>query len=294
MKFLILPDVHEKVSWKASIEKYFDTVDQVYFVGDYFDSHGDSDVVGEEAVNNFNEIVALKRQHPNKVHMGFGNHDAHYLFYLGACSNYQDQYARIFREAIINAADCFEMVCKLPNVSWNGKPVYVSHAGVSKIWYERMCNSVFGSLQLADKDLTEEAKINLVFSFFMQLQKRRLAEEITAEEEALTATAAALFDFPDDCFNRYGDSVVCPPTWIRPNALFNSALFENQIVGHTSIAENGPAFLRVAIEGANYISVAFIDNPAHDNVLILDSEVAPNWQDLVAEKNKYPENEEEK
>ena len=52
MSAIIIPDIHQKTTWKM-VKKSADMFDKIFFVGDYYDHHGDAEVHDEEAVKNF-------------------------------------------------------------------------------------------------------------------------------------------------------------------------------------------------------------------------------------------------
>ena len=127
-KKLIIPDVHQKLIWKYALD-HIDEFDSIIFVGDYFDHHGDADVYNDDAITNFNEIIEFKKQYPEKVHLCVGNHDIHYLIGFSKYSNYQYLLKEKIYNTFIDNIDYLEMIIKVDNY-------YISHAGVTKTWYE--------------------------------------------------------------------------------------------------------------------------------------------------------------
>lgn len=99
MSAIIIPDVHQKVHWKK-IKDLVGQFDKIFFVGDYYDHHGDAEVQDEEAVKNFLEIIEFKKQYPDKVFLCIGNHDLQYLEGFGAVSNFQSHNYGIFKKAL--------------------------------------------------------------------------------------------------------------------------------------------------------------------------------------------------
>src|SRR5690554_631315 len=75
IKILAVGDLHGKSCWQA-ID--FDQYDKVIFMGDYVDSTSHSD---EEILDNFSEVIEVKKRHPEKVVLLLGNHDIQYLYY---------------------------------------------------------------------------------------------------------------------------------------------------------------------------------------------------------------------
>jgi len=73
---LIIPDIHGRTFWKVAIDS--GEYGKVIFLGDYVDPYEREGISVSMALNNFNEIIALKEQYPDKVILLLGNHDLHY------------------------------------------------------------------------------------------------------------------------------------------------------------------------------------------------------------------------
>ena len=141
MKILIIPDVHARRFWKRPFERYFNKVDKVVFLGDYCDPYMDEGIEYEwqDTLSNFNEIIELKRQNPDRVVLLLGNHDMHYR------NNQFEKYAKSTRFDAIHFSKLNELfngdnyklfqICYAVN---NGdKKVIFTHAGITKFWVER-------------------------------------------------------------------------------------------------------------------------------------------------------------
>ena len=76
MKLIALGDIHGRNIWKQILAKE-DNFDKIVFIGDYFDSKDGISVLQE--IENFKEILELKKKFKDKVVLLFGNHDFHYL-----------------------------------------------------------------------------------------------------------------------------------------------------------------------------------------------------------------------
>lgn len=304
MKILVLPDVHEKLTWKKIIEEHFDEADKVYFLGDYFDNHGDNEVSGEDAVKNFEEIVQLKKDNPDKVFLCFGNHDQHYLFGFDTYSNYQENFAETYRNALLKAKDQFNMCYRIPGI-WGDEDIYISHAGISKKWYEHKAR-----FSVTNENLTGDVidDTNTWFHNLMDLEAelQKLREEnldnpdtynldtdigktvCDLEERVWHLTSKFEFDYSGD---RYGDSLYSPPTWIRPNALLSSSTNRLQIVGHTGLAEVKPRCISVSFYDKDTDArinnrVVFVDSVNHDIYLFWDTEETLEWEEINADESK--------
>lgn len=119
--YLIIPDIHEKYKKMMRIlEKYESKVEKIIFLGDYFDSFG-------ETFSEFENMVTFiddKISKPNYIFL-YGNHDLHYLYnhrWL-QCSGFEyekKKYLEEYRK---------DFICKF-------KPIHVednfifSHAGL--------------------------------------------------------------------------------------------------------------------------------------------------------------------
>lgn len=286
MKYLILPDVHKTTFWKNHIAKYFDTVDHIYFLGDYFDSHSENCLTDEEAIQNFLAIVEFKKTYPEKVHLCIGNHDVQYLYGTTACSGYNRGSAEAIRKALVDNLEHTSLAYLVPGLIWNNQPVVVSHAGISKVWYDKAVKALVKDTETNDAELLVQ-KVNELYRMLVLLQKDVEKDNKNTEKLCTAEITMATLDFPYNCFDPYGDDPICPPTWIRPNSLFASALFSNQIVGHTSLAEDKACFYRVCI-GEDITNIVFVDSVEHDLALLLDSDATYEWQTLMA-KEKQPE-----
>lgn len=123
MKIIAIGDIHGRDAWKR-ID--VDAFDKVVFIGDYVDSRHISE---EDIINNFKEIIELKKTLPEKVVLLLGNHDVHYLFYPdfpqnGFMKNSQEALTELF----VANKDLFQVAYEVKNYLF-------THAGVSKTWY---------------------------------------------------------------------------------------------------------------------------------------------------------------
>lgn len=289
MKALIIPDVHQKVNWKFALQNV-NNFDKIFFLGDYFDYHDNADVYGFEAITNFEEIIAFKKKYPDKVELCFGNHDAHYLGGFRCYSNWQMDYGDDFCEALLKAADYL-------NICYRFGDYIISHAGITKTWYETWTKSIPNWPNIKKCWLTNELPkvgedpIENINSWFKYLLKCNVSlmddmkyKTLSVEEKSnlamMTNHLGAIFEFPLGCRDSYGDSEICPPTWVRPYSLLRDALFDYQIVGHSAVeaffSEDGLVF--PALYENNH--VIFIDNVDHNNLYIIDDDIKIEWKEL--------------
>jgi hypothetical protein len=198
-KYNIVGDIHARTCWKNLVRE--DCVN--IFVGDYFDPY--EYVPQIERMANFYAIIDYKRQHPKTVLL-YGNHDLHYLISGEYYSRYEPLYANDYRDEFIENQSLFYGIA-YPI----GEIALVTHAGVTKEWYEKY----FGSYQ-SESLLKVAQKINELWD----QDKNAFTFDVNATEI-------------DD---HYGTSPTHSPVWIRPETLVEHDLFNGtvkQIIGHT-------------------------------------------------------------
>lgn len=132
-KVLVLPDIHGRLFWKEPCKDLND-YDKVVFLGDYFDPYRyGEDITEESAIENFKEILELKKSNPEKVVLLLGNHDMPYysLDYLKLHHSHS-RYSRRHHgemEALFDAHhDLFVYAFAMDNILF-------THAGVIREWY---------------------------------------------------------------------------------------------------------------------------------------------------------------
>ena len=196
----IIGDNHARTCWKNLVRE--DSIN--IFVGDYFDPY--EYILPEECLSNFQDILDYKRAHPETVLL-YGNHDLHYLISNEHYTRYEPHYANTYWQAFRASQSLFHGIA-YPI----GEKALVTHAGVTKEWYEKYIG-VYNSESLADV----ADKINQLWE---------------QDKPAFT------FDANDtewgDC---YGTSPTHSPVWIRPDTLLKHDLFAGkdilQIFGHS-------------------------------------------------------------
>lgn len=195
MKTIIVGDIHGRSIWKKISEN---TYDKFVFIGDYFDTHGNSYSANRQ-IQNFKDILAFKRANMDKVILLTGNHCCHYIKGFGETySGYQSSYAIDIGEVIHEALreDLLQM-CYIHD------RFLCVHAGVTKTWCKD--NEI-------DMNNIEQS-INDVFKF--QPNKFRFTVGRN--------------------FNNYGDDICQTPIWVRPKSLAIDMIDGyTQIVGHTT------------------------------------------------------------
>ena len=197
MKLIALGDIHGRNIWKQILAKE-DNFDKIVFIGDYFDSKDGISVLQE--IENFKEILELKKKFKDKVVLLFGNHDFHYLNsinenYSGYNHTFQVNISEVLHEAIDEGLIqmCFVM----------GNLIF-SHAGITKTWCKN--NDV------VLKDIQDS--INKLFIYNPKV-----------------------FAFVEhDNADRAGDDIFQSPIWVRPKSLLMDRIDNfTQVVGHTQV-----------------------------------------------------------
>jgi hypothetical protein len=131
---LIIPDVHGRTFWRSAIQS--GPYAKIIFLGDYVDPYDREGITFAQALDVFNEIIALKKAQPEQITLLLGNHDLHYyseLFYeYGGGSRYNWMYAHQL-EQIFNAnRDLFVLSYE---TTLDGRRHLFTHAGVTAPWY---------------------------------------------------------------------------------------------------------------------------------------------------------------
>jgi predicted MPP superfamily phosphohydrolase len=127
-KILIVGDVHGRTFWKKAKE-LINEVDKVVFLGDYLDPYPHEYILRKDALSNFHDILAFKKEYPDKVILLIGNHDYHYWpkykEYYG-CRRDEERFDQI-SELFMSNLDNFQLSYKIENYLF-------THAGVLDYW----------------------------------------------------------------------------------------------------------------------------------------------------------------
>ena len=131
-RLIIIPDVHGRSFWRDAVKKHPDG--NFIFLGDYLDPYPSEEITDEEAVQGLKDIIQLKKDHPGKVILLWGNHDLHYLYpdeLLG--SRYDAQNAERNAHLFWDNQSLFQMAHETVA---GGRRFLFSHAGVGRHWLE--------------------------------------------------------------------------------------------------------------------------------------------------------------
>lgn len=198
----IIGDIHGRTCWKELVKD--DCIN--IFVGDYFDPY--EYIPYEAMIHNFVDIIEYKTRHPQTVLL-YGNHDLPYIAPCDRNNRYDAFHAEQNRQIFRETANLFAGVAYAI-----GDKALVTHAGVSKEWYEKE----FG--------LYEGAKPSEVAEDINDLWKHN------KNEFSFLPNATSVGDMT-------GESAIHSPLGIRLWTLAEHNLFAGtpylQIFGHTKV-----------------------------------------------------------
>lgn len=137
IKYLIIPDVHGRAFWREPVmETLQDTDAHIIFLGDYHDPYpqefSDGDDYLQRSVDQFKEIIELKKQNPGRMTLLIGNHDCGYAIGDDICSSRMDRWHRGELERLFQEnRELFQIA---EEVDIAGRHIIFSHAGILKGW----------------------------------------------------------------------------------------------------------------------------------------------------------------
>lgn len=146
-KILIIPDVHGRAFWKHAVE-YVDRYEKIVFLGDYLDPYPHEDISFNDAVSNFEEILAFKKENPGKVILLLGNHDMHYVEedFMDCSRMNRGRRSEMHYKYYGENRDLFQLAFVLETHN-----ILFSHAGVYQEWLDKYQLSV---QNLIDQDFS--------------------------------------------------------------------------------------------------------------------------------------------
>ena len=126
-RIIAIGDVHGYDTWKRIVDKHYDNVDRIIFVGDYVDSF---QITGEKQLVNLLDIIELKKLLKDKLVLLIGNHDYHYMDNgtYARYSGFQAGMLPTFKEVFTIHKDMFQIAYK------DEMDTIYSHAGISETW----------------------------------------------------------------------------------------------------------------------------------------------------------------
>lgn len=202
IKINVIGDTHGLPFWKELVDDNALNV----FVGDYLDAK--TSEYRDTQIINLLEILQYKQDNPKNVILLLANHDLPYMF-LGRYN-----FESVDAEAI-NKHTIFQTYKHLfDGVAYAVGNYLITHAGVTKQWYDRFIGEYNGE---SATELAE--KINELF-----------------REDPSAFSFGVCHYWVHDI---YGNDEHQSPVWVRPNALCeNNLLAETeivQVVGHTPV-----------------------------------------------------------
>jgi hypothetical protein len=141
IKWLIIPDVHGREFWKEPVTRTLQETDaKICFLGDYHDPYPYEFTSGEdylqESVDNFKQILELKKKYLDRVTLLIGNHDCGYAIGDDICSSRMDRWHRRELEKLFQENKELFQIAEDCDIA--GRHFVFSHAGILKGWADRV------------------------------------------------------------------------------------------------------------------------------------------------------------
>lgn len=226
IKYLLIPDVHGRTFWMDPVNDVLENTDaHIVFLGDYLDPYPfewDYGVPYQKiSIERFEEIIKLKKDHPDRITLLLGNHDAGYAIGTDICSCRMDHrnYAKI--ESLFK--DNKELFQIAETVEVAGKKYNISHAGILKGW----AKSVWGDEAEADD-----------FNVVDRLNNAWLTDDWTILDR--------LGDY--DSYRGYAGFLYGSPIWSDIRSWYKVEMKDTyyyNIVGHTMMNQGPLAFTSI-------------------------------------------------
>ena len=217
MKLLIVPDIHEDLSFLKSILAHedLDSFDHVVLLGDYFDPQGVECPDAENLRQVAHTLFELKQTLGGRLHMLCGNHDLPYYALRPGCSGHAGR----------------------PNLEigqWIDNTTYERAESINAIWDEAFWLDLKGAV-LLDGWLFSHAGIHA------DCWPKEASDPVAAYDQFTQRWQRAMsyifVETMDPIFSagvvRGGDAPYGGPLWLDWDYEFEDALELPQIVGHT-------------------------------------------------------------
>lgn len=147
----------EVPTWEEALDVVFSDMDEIVFVGDYFDSFTVSNV---EMKANFLDILLFKKQYPEKVFVLWGNHDVHYFDSSYRCAGFRGEMYYDFHEIVAENSHLIDFAHQVGNVLW-------THAGVTESFL-LLCKNKYKGIERYPGE-TEELDITKLAEFLEEM-----------------------------------------------------------------------------------------------------------------------------
>lgn len=151
-KLLIIPDVHCREFWKKPVEEVLrDSKAKIVFLGDYLDGYPDEwedDEYRNRGLENFKDIIELKRNNPNRIELLVGNHDCEY--FSGYCREVRMDYENVYeiRKLFRDNMDLFDIAYE---THVGEKNFILSHASILEENWVNVHGELFATFPTARK-----------------------------------------------------------------------------------------------------------------------------------------------
>jgi hypothetical protein len=160
-RILIIPDIHGRDFYTDALKKAVELGIDIVCLGDYLDPYPYDELHKDGVSKPLKELLAIKKEHPHKVHLLIGNHDSSYMFHPSMCmARYDKLNGQIYTKLFKNNALSFDLFFDT-NIS--GKRYLFSHAGITKMWMTEIARRL--NLDVDDLDAFLE-KLNYKFKEF--------------------------------------------------------------------------------------------------------------------------------
>ncbi len=175
-QMLIIPDVHGRSFWKEAVIEHPDL--PIVFLGDYLDPYAHENITPEEALANFEEIIAFKQANMDRVTLLVGNHEIHYFDTAYAFSRKDTLHAEYIHRLFVEKLPLFSIATE---ASMNGKTFLFTHAGIVESWWKKYFHDTATDAASICKALNDSMENLETFSAFiddvlMDVSKKRGGE----------------------------------------------------------------------------------------------------------------------
>lgn len=137
---IIIPDIHGRDFWMKPVAENLGK-EHILFLGDYLDPYDYEGVPPWEVFPRFEEILALKREHPEDVTLLLGNHDLHYVNGNLLGGRYDYLHGARNKKAFTENARLFQLTRE---ETIAGRRYLFSHAGIHAGWMEKHKDNLDG------------------------------------------------------------------------------------------------------------------------------------------------------
>lgn len=236
MKVAVIGDIHGTTKFLdcyIKIQKNDPDVDKIIVLGDWFDPYINVDF--DIMIERYNEFVDIWKSDDRIISI-LGNHDiAGYIIY-NDCTNRTVKFGKMKQRI----TDVIEPNLSESYLTYKIGDYIFSHAGVSQEWLN---------------DISKYTSCNYVDDI-VNCKKGWTEDELTD-----------ICSFYPNDWSGYGDNVYQSCVWIRPNALYKSAIDGyNQVVGHTRLEK----ITKVSLKNGKDLWI--VDDNQKPNYLILNIE----------------------